>query len=284
MAHELVQPPVEGTIKQIPAIDIATLFGGNVPRQKTYNPVTTEIFYDKFARRPFYPFVVEGHGQKAEIVVVGTLVTGRQLTHLFHFAAPSKFFGVDPDDIRMDWNDLFTKPYHAKRLEAHRRIPGWQQYEQRREDLLRLIENDYAGRTTGLNGVIPVLRLQTTEQAVPSWNFADAEPQLLEAIFQINPGLQGRQEMLYSILGPLVAAAYSPAVTQSWGERRTYAGTAKGNEIGSQNMGSTQILPITIGLAGDLTGTPFVKNLVNHVESQRASLLRRPTQRRFRIF
>lgn len=257
-----------------PPITIERLFGGSVPRQRNYDwrSRDVEATYYTLSRIPLTTTLFV-HDQEAEVQAIGPRIDGKTLTYLLHFAAPSKAFGVDVGDIIKDWDKLYTDPANAKRLAAHRKMAGWSEYEAERLRLLRTIETGYGGDPNNLDYVVPVIRLKLTDEGV-SWNLDpldEAEPTGLK---RLPDGSIVRLSEALPILGPLLAAAYSPSATFNWGFSRSYKGKAKDN--GSQNMGSTQVLPLTIGLAPTLLETSLIRNLVYYVRTGRTAELPRP--------
>ena len=258
---EIPKQTQELSLTRLQTIKIADLFGGLVPPQAD---LVSKSKYTLLGNLPLNIFKLQNNSsQEAEFVLSSRPLTGLEVNYLLHFAAPSKRYLLDTDDIRVDWHDLFENPQHKGRLEAHRRLDGWTQFEERRVQILEAIEKDADKLAGPKDVVIPVIHLHKNSQGVFSWKFdisADIGTQILSEF----PQLENDQNYLLTALGPVLVAAYSPRVTSTWGTRLGY--TENGMKR-TQDMGSTQALPLSIGLAPTLLEGEFMTGLINYLNS-----------------
>lgn len=262
--EQLIFPHEE--IYPLPSVTVDELYKGNIPSQKGYESDDLELFYLNLALHSIALFVRKTP-QTKHIIATAPLVKGKELTYLFHFAAPSKFYGVDYIDTQMDWNDLYNNPSNKKLLKRHRNIKGWKEYfEPHRERYLHLIEDDYSGRRNPNDFVIPVIQLQEINGSY-TWDFGKLSSETTRLILQ-NYSHIAQDDVLQPTLGALFVAAYSPQITQDWGEYRTYIKKVQEYHPGSQNIGSTQVFPLTTALAPSLLASPVVINLIEYVDIQ----------------
>jgi len=191
----------------------------------------------------------------SEIWVVGFPVTGMELNALLHFAAPSRFFasayGMDTDDLLKDWVELY-KPERVELLKKHIEkyvgAENWAHFEKIKDLVWGIIKRDYEREELGQKNlsdtVTPVARLLRNKDGKLSWNFEDIPYQLHEV----------------PVLGPDLIAAFSPEITERWPKRLGHATV-------DQDMGTTQILPLTLMRKSDLLLSLLVKQIVGVVET-----------------
>ncbi len=176
-----------------------------------------------------------------EILVQGLPVTGIDLNALLHYAAPSRVFGIDRGDLLMDWVDIY-KPENTELLKRHVEkyigVENWALFERVKDSVWSLIKVN--SPTDALN---PMIRLKKGADGKYDWNFNGDSMQ---------------------VLGPALAAAFSPDITTKWPER-----------IG-QDMGTTQALPLTLMKREDLLGSVLIAQIIGFVETGQIPAIERP--------
>lgn len=233
----------------LPAVSVAALYG-RLPMQSEFRN-NSEGLYREIAAREIRPTVMTD----GSMVFVGPPIRGMELQALFHFAAPSKSYGdfeFDYADTQQDWRSIYGPGESAKRrLAGHRRIPGWDIFEKHRERLLDFIREDHdKAPHQAIDHVRPVIHLTDNEFGLDDLDDATAD------MLGLNPG-EG-----VPFLGPLLVAAYSPAITSTWPERLNYGLKSTGEK--TNNMGPTQVLPLTITWRSELMGSGLVGNMVDY--------------------
>lgn len=221
-------------------------------------------FYDIMMRN-VYPHVFSDD----TIAVIGPPVTGMQLQHLFLRAAPSKLFGNDEfdyADTQRDWTNLYQNVEESKRLLlAHQSIPGWDLFEEHREWILKFIKNDHDGHADPqMDYIRPVIHL-TSE----GFGLNDFDPETAQTL-----GLMPGEGVPY--LGPLLVASLSPEVTNSWPMEANFSLQRNGK---TNDMGATQVLPLTVALQETLLKTSYlIKNIRRYCVTGELPEPRRPRQ------
>lgn len=236
-----------------PPTTIRDLREGRVPVHETNHET---ISYRLSGESSLFPFK-QGEGN---YLVVGPAVNGYDLLAMMHHAAPSKYYGIDFNDLK-DWEDLYTED-NEKLLEAHRdHIPGWNEYENHRKNLLNHLRFDRPdAKDSSVTHVRPVVHLERTLQGRLKWNIGDLEPEIEHTIRRTIPDETLETHKLHPLLGPLLIAAYSPEVTKKWPHREQF------REGHSNDMGTTQAIPLTVMRGADLLQSRLVSAMVEHCD------------------
>lgn len=250
-----------------PVIAIADLFGGIVPEQQEYESLGVEEFYHGLAAEQALRVFVE-HRKKGTIYTIGSqALTGVELQHLFHYGAPSKYNGLDFEDRHGDWNDLYDPqdPEMVKLLLAHRRIPKWDIFENHREFLDNFIHESQMHYLEDTY-VVPMIRIGEKDGKV-KWDFTDLDRDEADTMDHIYRSDGFEDPSVYHFipaLGPTLAAAYSPDVTNTWETDLNMRLKPQGR---TQDMGSTQSLTLSLAKAPDLFNGAFMQNLLSYART-----------------
>jgi hypothetical protein len=229
--------------------------------------------YRSLGASDLLPFVKVYPDGNKEYIVCGPKIDGEILNALLYFVSTYKGFGLDRNDIRMDWRDLYEDPDNAERLARHRGMAGWSIFEKFREELLDAIEK-YDTPEKG-NSFIPVMRWNN-DGGKRTWSFdslADENnfPLISHHIAQ-NPDAQVNIQQYNSLLGLLFVLAFSPEKTKDWRTRLGYSGTNSSPHAEATNpMGPTQILPMIIMMYAqaeqEMLDNTFLLNLEQYIET-----------------
>ncbi len=230
---------------------------GQIPERK-YLPDGLDI-YRQLLDSNLQLYKSELSDGSQELFVFGDPVAGEQLNGLLYFPAPSRRFDFDTDDILKDWIDLYEKPENARRLAAHRTIPGWDVFETERlpiwESLFRyahfqpLYEEHF---------FIPVLAWKRLPNGSSDWVVDASELHSLSAVKR-QFEKTGKAKYFYhysTLVGSLLAATFASDVTKAWPPRLNYQ--LKESDMASQNMGATQSLPLVLAKSQELLRSRFV--------------------------
>lgn len=258
--------PHERLVAKAP-FTIEELFDGEVPTQKlsteSQYPDLGQV-YMRYAQSPMRPYAVEG-SPRDDFLVVCPPLRGLEVQYAFHYAAPSKLFGVDYRDTQADWRNLYSDKVHAHRLAAHRKIPGWNHIERHRLAIVNHIEDGKEKAPSDFDAIGPVLRFsRDVESGRYEWNLDDLPQDTSEKLTtQLNP----TETVLHlPMMGPLITAAYSWGQMKGWAEKLNYAVTNQKSDGQLRLMGSTQVLSVSIALADNLFATPFASRIRERYE------------------
>lgn len=261
-------------VDELKPVTIAELLGGKVlPRPDIDRISNNSRYADLYERTGKVPLEIfrTRNSSSTGYIIVGPELSGLEFNGILHFAAPSKTFGYDTNDIINDWGSLYNDQNNTKRLNAHRAMsPRWEYFERKRELILSAIKNDYNRQPSQPRNpqdvLIPVARLIRDAQGNFSWNFEDLEPGIAEEISKIlgshYAGISN--ERMLPTLGPVFIGAYSPDITDDETKWPSYRGYSK--DGGTQNMGATQILPLSLILAETLNDGILMRRLVHYLE------------------
>lgn len=229
--------------RTLPSTTITQLYAGDVPLQPGFWCRSEQTYLD-IATRDMQTTVMDS----GSILVVGPPIKGMELQALLHFAAPSKMHGaeeLDYYDTQQDWKTLFNGSIASGiRLKGHKRIPKWDLFENHKDSILEFIQKDHDSLSDHPADVIhPVMHLTPD-----GWNLDTLDDATADALGK-DPAT------LIPYLGPLFVAAYSPGVTGTWQKDLGYS---MENVRHSNDMGPTQVLPVTIAFMNDLLVSPLL--------------------------
>ncbi len=181
--------------------------------------------------------------------IVAPPLLGHDISALLYAAAPSKVFGTDFDynDTISDWQALY-EPGNEKRLNAHRKIPGFDEFEASKDKILRCLLDRRNPNGTPLFPVVS-WRVNSDKSVVFDAEYAARVIRDLELA-----GIESDQ--FATTLGVLVTAAFSPEITSRWPKKLGY-----GSEGGTQDMGPTQALPLVLAEQHALADSFFVSRM-----------------------
>lgn len=202
--------------------------------------------YEKLGDSKLTIFQTDCKDGKTQYRIEGFPVTGMELNALLHFAAPSHLYGIDTNDLMMDWIDLYS-PENAQLLELHAKYyvgpENWSRFEQVRLHVWSLISRDYQhGKISGskqTDTITPVVIIEKRRDGSLHWVFDEPCEDTVNG----------------SILGPTLIAAFSPDISTRWPKR-----------IG-QDMGTTQALPLTLMKQNDLLASELVTAILQQSQS-----------------
>ena len=230
------------------AFSPAELIGGFLLPQIKIREPKVLLKYDELGAREINVQVYKSGGRVIAIAQ-GFPVTGMEVNHLLHFAAPSKDYGLDTYDLVNDWANLYTSRQEERLLRHSTQYistKSWHVFENVRLQLLQLISRSWEVGKQALEDNItvnPVMVLSKTQGGVWQWHIDSKDDDLLS-------GVKGMPE-----LGPILAGAFSSDITARWDDRFRH-----------QNLGSTQAFPLVLDKKDDLLAGRFVQGLLQHVE------------------
>lgn len=246
----------EGTPVFRNPVSILDIYRGKVPVQQRFAAEEVESFYHALGSWDLL-FHVRDFGDTQKITIVCPPLYGRELQQVFHFAAPSKVFGVDYYDTQTDWDALYSQDFNRNRLAAHRQIPQWAIFEQYRESLRRFIGEDKEDAPQR-ERVTPVIRVNKKRDSY-RWVLDPITDNQREIISQQTEHRLGE---LIPALGPVFVKAFSPDI--EWASRLNYKMESGG---ATQDMGSTQAFALSLAKADGLFSGGLLPHLLAYAET-----------------
>lgn len=242
------------SMRTLPATSIRELYGNTMPVQRGRED---QLRYGNFASEPIQSFVPAPN----EYLVIAPPVDGEALHALMYFAAPSKRYGIDTDDL-FDWRDLY-KEENADLLTAHRKIPGWNEFEKYKDRLWGQLMLDKSHPSVMKSR--PVVHIKRTSRGKLEWDMNDLDPALTETINQtvLHDGTGAHP--LFPVLGPLFVAAYSPHITDKWPHMLGFD-LKDTNDGPTNDMGATQAVALALAMADKLLPTELISRMVDYCE------------------
>jgi len=276
-------PPIMGTGWEITAakpISIADVGGSELAYVNDEQRV--EDYYKRLHSTPLN--IAEAFNKAKGIRdywLIGPRLTGFELNSLFLFIASDKSYGLDTEDLVMDWRDLFSDPYNLKRLKAHRRMNNWNLLEPDFERWRQLIGQDLIEKSEwkdfSLHGqpreVRPLARWRVNPDGSRQWKLRYAQDEredLRTTKRAVKAALAengvGNPKTWRTTLGVGLIAAYSPQLFSHWKSPRGYTEDSKG---AVNDMGATQAIARILIDADTFLASPILPAFETHVQSSK---------------
>lgn len=269
-------------------ISITDLCGGKLPSRRDLSDWSG---YEEVARKPLYGFHFKTADEKHhEYVIVGPAVTASEANGLLYAAAPDKFFGLDTGDILADWKDLYGKDKeHIDRLNRHSSMPGWKAFENSKDRVYRLIEQNYDSQYGIFDDnpddtITPVLRWRT-ENGKRIVSIDPLPEDTVDHLQYLVPFNLRDPEVMDIGMGVMLLAAYSPEQS-GWDMNAKYRDNSQWRD---QPIGATQVMayafrklaeaqknPGSVIPAHDIQTSPLLAALETYVDTGAIAAIAKP--------
>lgn len=255
---------------------IEKLFQGEIPPRPDI--VEGINIYQWLSREPITPYVTQTDDNVRQFWVLGPQVNGLGLNASLYFVAPDKSDGFDTFDLtKGDWTDLYANRKHPlmeaerqKRLERHRRIPGWSFYEKNKDRYHQSLIRDKGKthpksyRSSSENIVmLPAWQTDVSDATNPKRYWLLEQSELKDAVIRKirwdSNNEPSNPDLYDQALGVLFMAIWS---APSWSTRLNY----NGDTLGGQFMKPTQTLPLTLWKSAELFSADIFSRIEKHCE------------------
>ncbi|HZE87733.1 MAG TPA: hypothetical protein VE090_06045 [Methylomirabilota bacterium] len=261
------------TFQKHPSVSIEKLLG-TIPPQG--NPREQDV-YTRLAKADLTVVSVTGT-EKQETFVIAPNLNPEHINDVLYFAAPNNAFGRNTEDLIAD-KEFFEKNPSLQR--AHKRIPGWNEFQQQGSPLIEKIALDYKipyppGFRNFSGVVVPVLHFGTTEAGASiSLTPIEEGSDLHKGLSTVLPKQLNGHE-LNTLLGPLIVAAYSPGQTQ-WPPKDSIVAEGKTNVIGPlqttaylcRKLVEKKKNPSSVPPNQDIEQSPLIKALDEYAKTRK---------------